>query len=167
MNPDRIYRQYRDEALAKQVTADEYSIFVAMPFGERYSYRSGEVFDNVICAAARRATEMGKACHPFAVPTRVDKMAGVAANITENRDPPNARHRGPPGRGRFPTRARPRAIVLLKDRTPSRRHKLDRRQSQGSTCEPLALRERARVNPFSSASAPGSPRNGSSTKAGR
>jgi hypothetical protein len=84
MHPDRIYRQHRDEALAKQVRADEYTSFVAMPFGERYSYRSEDVLDNVICAAARRATEMAKACRPFAHPTRVDRMAGVAANITED-----------------------------------------------------------------------------------
>jgi hypothetical protein len=83
MNPDRIYQQHRDDALARQVTADEYSTFVAMPFGERFSYRSAEVFDQVICASAMRANEMNAAARKFACPKRVDKMAPVAADITE------------------------------------------------------------------------------------
>lgn len=40
MNPERIYRQYRDDALAHQLTADKYSTFVAMPFSEHFSYHS-------------------------------------------------------------------------------------------------------------------------------
>lgn len=39
MNPDRVYRQYRDDALADQAAADRYSTFVAMPFDESFRYR--------------------------------------------------------------------------------------------------------------------------------
>jgi hypothetical protein len=57
MNPERIYRQYRDEALAKQITALEYSTFVAMPFADRYSYHSAEIYRDVIQAAAERSNQ--------------------------------------------------------------------------------------------------------------
>ena len=40
MNADRIYREHRDEAMASQFAADSYSTFVAMPFAEKFSYRS-------------------------------------------------------------------------------------------------------------------------------
>jgi hypothetical protein len=30
VNPERIFREYRDDALAKQITAKEYSTFVAI-----------------------------------------------------------------------------------------------------------------------------------------
>jgi hypothetical protein len=59
MNPDRIYRQYRDDALAGQITASKYTTFVAMPFGEQFSYRSREVYSEVVCKAAERANEKG------------------------------------------------------------------------------------------------------------
>jgi hypothetical protein len=84
MNPDLIYREHRDDALASQVTAEEYTTFVAMPFGERFSYQSREVFNRVICAAAARATERGEAARPFARPVRGDDLAGVAGVITED-----------------------------------------------------------------------------------
>ena len=84
MNPDRIYRQHRDDALARQVTASEYATFVAMPFGDRFSYRSKDVFERVICAAATRATERKEAARPFARPVRADDKPGLAGVITED-----------------------------------------------------------------------------------
>lgn len=52
MNPERIYRQYRDDALACQITADKYFTFVAMPLNERFSYRPLQIYNEVILAAA-------------------------------------------------------------------------------------------------------------------
>jgi hypothetical protein len=84
MNPDRIYRQHRDDALADQVTATEYATFVAMPFEERFSYRSRDVFKEVICAAATLATNRREMAIPFACPKRADDRPGVAGVITED-----------------------------------------------------------------------------------
>lgn len=83
MNPDRIYSQYRDDALAKQATASEYVTFVAMPFGDRFSYRSKEIYADVIQAAAIKANELNQTARKFAVPKRVDEGAGTAVVITE------------------------------------------------------------------------------------
>jgi hypothetical protein len=84
MNPDRIYSQYRDDALAKQATAAEYNTFVAMPFGDRFSYRSREIYTEVIQAAASKANELNQAARRFAVPKRIDDSAGTAVVITES-----------------------------------------------------------------------------------
>lgn len=83
MNPERIYRQHRDDALAAQITASEYTTFVAMPFGDTFSYRSREVYQNVIQRAATRANDIGGAKRRFAQPSRVDDHAGTARVITE------------------------------------------------------------------------------------
>jgi hypothetical protein len=83
MNPDRIYSQYRDDALAKQATASEYATFVAMPFGDRFSYRSKEIYSNVIQAAALEANALNQTPRKFAGPKRVDDCAGTATVITE------------------------------------------------------------------------------------
>jgi hypothetical protein len=84
MNPERIYRQHRDDALAQQITADTYSTFVAMPFGERFSYRSKQIYAEVIQAAAQRASQLGQARRPFSPPRRIDDEPGVAGVITED-----------------------------------------------------------------------------------
>ena len=83
MNPDRIYRQYRDDALAKQITASEYTTFVAMPFNDQFSYRSSRVYRKVIQKAAKRANEKGGLPRRFAQPRRADDHAGTARVITE------------------------------------------------------------------------------------
>jgi hypothetical protein len=83
MNPDRIYRQYRDEALRQQITAAEYSTFVAMPFADRYSYRSKEIYRNVVQAAADCANRKASTQRKFALPKRVDDGSGTAIVITE------------------------------------------------------------------------------------
>lgn len=83
MNPDLIYSQYRDDALAAQTTAKEYLTFVAMPFGDRFSYRSKQIYKEVIQAAAAKANELNQAPRRFAEPRRVDDGAGTAVVITE------------------------------------------------------------------------------------
>ena len=84
MNPERIYRQYRDDALAHQITADKYSTFVAMPFGERFSYRSQQIYIEVIRVAAERASGRGETRRQFSPPRRIDDEPGVAGVITED-----------------------------------------------------------------------------------
>lgn len=89
MNPNFIYTQYRDDALAKQVTATEYSIFVAMPFRDSFSYRSSIIYTDVIQAAAIKANDLmqelstTKPKRRFAKPKRVDDKEGAAIVITE------------------------------------------------------------------------------------
>jgi len=83
MNPDRIYSQYRDDALAKQATATEYTTFVAMPFKDQFSYRSRQVYVDVIQAAATSANTLNKTPRHFAKPKRADDGAGTAIVITE------------------------------------------------------------------------------------
>jgi hypothetical protein len=83
MNPDRIYRQYRDDALAGQITASKFTTFVAMPFGEQFSYRSREVYSEVVCKAADRANEKGGLRRTFDQPMRVDDRGGTARVLSE------------------------------------------------------------------------------------
>ena len=77
MNPDRIYRQYRDDALAKQITASEYTTFVAMPFDERFSYRSRDIYTDAIQAAIKQANQRCVTPRKFAVAKRVDDHPGT------------------------------------------------------------------------------------------
>jgi hypothetical protein len=84
MNPDRIYTQYRDDALATLTTATEYSTFVAMPFGNRFSYRSGEIYEQIIKAAANHADHLNETPRRFAEPKRADSSPGTARVITES-----------------------------------------------------------------------------------
>jgi hypothetical protein len=83
MNPDRIWRELGNLALAEQITADKYGIFVAMPFRNQFSYRSDDVFTRVI----ERAVERANAQQPFrpftCPPVRSDKLAPNASEITE------------------------------------------------------------------------------------
>ena len=83
MNRDRIYRQYRDDALAKQITASEYTTFVAMPFDERFSYRSRDIYTDAIQAAIKQANQRCVTPRKFAVAKRVDDHPGTARVITE------------------------------------------------------------------------------------
>jgi hypothetical protein len=83
MNPERIYQQHREDALAGQIEATEYSIFVAMPFRDTFSYRSREVYKEVIQKAAEVANSKHTAKREFDVPQRVDDASGQAVVITE------------------------------------------------------------------------------------
>lgn len=82
MNPDRIWRELAHDALAHQVEADEYGVFVAMPFRDQFSYRSDEVFDKIVKRAVTQADGEGLS-RKFGEPIRSDKMAPNASEITE------------------------------------------------------------------------------------
>jgi len=84
MNPDRLYSQYREDALAKQVTSNEYTIFVAMPFQERYSYPSRKIFEEIIEKSVSTANLLLETRRKFSMPRRADDEPGVAAVITED-----------------------------------------------------------------------------------
>jgi len=83
MNPDRIYRAYRDEAFAKQATGKNYSTFVAMPFHDRFSYRASSIHQEVFCKAADLANDKNETKRQFSPPKRVDQGGGQALEITE------------------------------------------------------------------------------------
>jgi hypothetical protein len=55
-----------------------------MPFADRFSYRSRDIFESVICAAAVRANERGEAARPSAVPFRADDRPAVASVFAED-----------------------------------------------------------------------------------
>jgi len=57
MNPEIIYSNFRDEALAYMFSADKYSIFVAMPFRGRFSYDPDGILKRVIQKAAVKANK--------------------------------------------------------------------------------------------------------------
>ncbi len=83
MNPERLYQQHRDDALAKQVGAKEYLTFVAMPFRDSFSFRAKDIYERVIKAAATKANTLNLAKKPFAPPKRADDVPGQALTITE------------------------------------------------------------------------------------
>jgi len=83
MNPDRIWRELSNDSLAHQVEADEYGVFVAMPFRNQFSYRSDEVFTQVIEKAVQQANGESPPRRFASPPTRSDKLAPNAAEITE------------------------------------------------------------------------------------
>ena len=56
--------------------------FVAMPFQERFSYRSREILSRVIGAAVDEANRYTKTARQFEVPERIDVPMGAAV-ITE------------------------------------------------------------------------------------
>lgn len=82
MNPYRIYRDEWANALRMQVTSSEYTSFVAMPFHERFSYRSREILSEVICGAVEEANRRKAVPRMFAKPQRVDIPRGAVV-ITE------------------------------------------------------------------------------------
>ena len=84
MNPNRIYSQYRDDALADQIAAEAYSTFVAMPFKEHFSYRSRQIYNKVVKAAALQASKRKETRLEFDPPKRIDEEPGVAGVVTED-----------------------------------------------------------------------------------
>ncbi len=83
MNPDRIYSSHRDDALAQKIGASEYTTFVAMPFTDSFSYRYKRVLEEIIQAAAKRATELRLAKRPFATPRIVSDGTPGAIAISD------------------------------------------------------------------------------------
>jgi hypothetical protein len=55
MNPEIIYTNFRDEALAEMFSSEKYTTFVAMPFRERFSYHPSFILEHVIQRAAHEA----------------------------------------------------------------------------------------------------------------
>ncbi len=54
MNPETIYSNFRDEALATILSANNYSTFVAMPLQDRFSYHPSHILQRVLNFAATR-----------------------------------------------------------------------------------------------------------------
>jgi hypothetical protein len=59
-------------------------MFVAMPYKDQFSYRSNEIYNRVIKAAAVHANSLKQALRKFADPKRADAGAGTALVITES-----------------------------------------------------------------------------------
>jgi len=83
MNPDRVWRELGNDALAQQVVSESYGVFVAMPFRDQFSYRSDRVFADVIEVAVEETRGAGLP-RPFAKPIRADKLTPNASEITED-----------------------------------------------------------------------------------
>lgn len=83
MNASRFYESHREDALAKQIAATKYSTFVAMPFRDTFSYRSQEVYRDIIQKAAEVANKRNTAKREFDVPWRADDTPGQAVVITD------------------------------------------------------------------------------------
>jgi hypothetical protein len=87
MDPNAVYARLRDEAFSRQLVSSEYGTFVAMPFGNRFSYRSDEIYREVFQAAALRANALIDAAplacgaRRFAIPRRIDDQAQTARSI--------------------------------------------------------------------------------------
>src|SRR5262249_39023962 len=84
MNVDQIYRFQRDEAFAKQFTADSYTAFVAMPFGRTNGYDADDIYRCLKEKVHLRANELGRhlprSCAPL---ERASEHKGTALVVTE------------------------------------------------------------------------------------
>jgi hypothetical protein len=84
MNPEIIYTNYRDEALAEKFSAEAYSTFVAMPLSDRFSYHPKEILEKVLRKAAKLASEERAGdIKPFVPPETALEIPGTANLITE------------------------------------------------------------------------------------
>ena len=63
MNVQQINRLHRDEALAQQITAKQYSTFVAMPFGKIPTYDADAVYALFKNDVHILANQLGFAAH--------------------------------------------------------------------------------------------------------
>jgi hypothetical protein len=85
MNPEIIYTNFRDDALAKIFSSERYETFVAMPFRERYSYQSENILKQVIQEAAIEANKnRSKQLKEFLMPQTVAGNPPTANVITED-----------------------------------------------------------------------------------
>jgi len=85
MNPEIIYTDFRDEALAAMFSSDQYSTFVAMPFRDRFSYHPDAILQQVIQKAAVEANEnRGDQIKEFLMPQTVAGEPPTANVITED-----------------------------------------------------------------------------------
>lgn len=85
MNPEIIYSNFRDEALADMFSAEQYSTFVAMPFRGRFSYHPEVILEQVIQRAAAEANHLrGDQLKEFQTPQTVAGEPPTANVITED-----------------------------------------------------------------------------------
>jgi len=85
MNPEIIYTNFRDEALAEMFSSDQYSTFVAMPFRDRFSYHPNYILEHVIQRAADEANNhKGEQLKDFQPPQTVLGEPPTANVITED-----------------------------------------------------------------------------------
>jgi hypothetical protein len=85
MNPEIIYTNYRDEALAEKFSAGTYFSFVAMPLADNFSYHPKEVLQKVIQEAANSANrERTGEVKQFLSPETALEIPGTANVITED-----------------------------------------------------------------------------------
>ncbi len=69
--------------MARQIEAEKYSTFVAMPFSDSFSYESLSIYDTLIRKAAEVANGKKEAIREFDIPFRADQASGQAVVITE------------------------------------------------------------------------------------
>jgi len=85
MNPEIIYTNFRDEALAEMFSSEQYSTFVAMPFRDRFSYHPNHIIESVIQKAASKANNnRDKQLKEFQPPQTVLGKPPTANVITED-----------------------------------------------------------------------------------
>jgi len=85
MNPEIIYSNFRDEALAHMFSAEQYETFVAMPFRDRFSYHPDIILNQVIQKAAAEANKnRGDQLKEFLMPQTVAGKPPTANVITED-----------------------------------------------------------------------------------
>jgi len=85
MNPETIYTNFRDEALAQMFSATSYTTFVAMPFLGRFSYNPNAILEEVIRTAAAKAhEEAGGDLKEFRMPETIVSAPPTANVITED-----------------------------------------------------------------------------------
>ncbi|MDD5773212.1 MAG: hypothetical protein PHX78_07075 [bacterium] len=84
MNPEIIYKNFRDSSLAEMFSSDSYTTFVAMPFRERFNYSVEKIFNEVIFKAVDQANiEKGARLKEFLKPETALHFSGTANVITD------------------------------------------------------------------------------------
>lgn len=85
MNPEIIYTNYRDAALAEMFSADVYETFVAMPLSDKFSYHPRDILSNVISLSIIQANAEGDSTiKQFLDPKTALNIPGTANVITED-----------------------------------------------------------------------------------
>jgi len=85
MNPEIIYTNYRDAALAEMFSAEEYETFVAMPFRDQFSYYPQDILTRVISRAVHQANATAEtSLKKFGEPKTALNIPATANVITED-----------------------------------------------------------------------------------
>ena len=83
MNAQKVYIEQQDLCLSNLIEAVEYKTFVAMPFRNQFSYKSDDVFNQIIKKAIEKANLRSATSKKFATPLRADKIGPNATEITD------------------------------------------------------------------------------------